>query len=121
MVMRLIYLVMKLLLLFQRSLLRKCLVSLSVNHLPFYVSYECSLRRDATVADNPESSATSPVTDSITDFLMKKCNHYFSLRPDSNKNNIKQYNALVNLTRENKCGVQGSYLSDFESFLSEFV
>ena len=86
------------------------LVSLSVNHVPLYISYECCLGRDEAVADNPASSATSPATDSIIDFLMKKCNNYVSLKPDSNKNNIKQ-----------TFGVRGSYLTDFVSFLSEFA
>ena len=48
---------------------------------------------------------------------MKKCDHFVSFKTESGRNNVKQYNALINLTRDHKFGVRASYLLDFVSFL----
>ena len=59
-------------------------------------------------------------TDTITNALMNRCNHYLSPKPSAKTQDTKQYNALVNLVKEQKFGVRGSLLAGFEELLALF-
>ena len=52
---------------------------------------------------------------------MNKQNQFFHPKPDSVKGNLKQYNALVRLTKERKFGVRSGSLSYFVIMLKEFA
>ena len=80
-------------------------------HLPIYIAFECVLKEDET--DDLSTNDNTPqqqVSDTITNVLMKKCDHFVSFKTESGRNNVKQYNALINLTRDHKFGVRASYL-----------
>ena len=86
-------------------------------HLPIYIEFECVLKEDET--DDLSTNDNTPqqqVSDTITNVLMKKCDHFVSFKREYGRNNVKQYNALINLTRDHKFGVRAPYLLDFESF-----
>ena len=96
---------------------------LSLGHQSIFIEYVCtSICEEASASTSEVSFEQAPVvTDSITDVLINRSNHYVSPKPDSKKGNVKQYNALVNLTREKKFGVRGSNLVDFQTLLNEFA
>ena len=93
------------------------LESLTCNRLPLYIGFECTLKLDDKITDEADCAAMPCLQiDTITNVLMRKTDHYVALKPESKKNDIKQYNTLVSLSREKRFGVRGSYLDDFESF-----
>jgi DNA-directed RNA polymerase subunit RPC12/RpoP len=100
-------------------------IELQLSHLPLghqavFIEYICTRINNESSSSASTSCESPPLLDSITEVLMRKQNHYPSVKPDSKKANVKQYNALVSLVREKKFGVKGVNLIDVESLIREF-
>ena len=91
-------------------------VSFSRSCVSSYIRYHWGRVAASTSAKVDEVEPT----DTITNALMNRCNHYVSPRPSAKTQDTKQYNALVNLVKERKFGVRGSSLADFEELLALF-
>ena len=71
-----------------------------------------------------EQPVPDPVPDvpirSVFDVLMVQNTHYPAVKPDPKTGDVHQRNAVVSYIRDQKFGVKGTVLHDFENLVTKF-
>ena len=89
-----------------------------------YIQYELKTKlpepdAERSMSETVEKQCDEPL-DSITNALMNRQNSYVSLKENAGHRDVQQFNAIVSLVKDKKCGVRPTSLDDFTVCLESF-
>ena len=89
----------------------------------FFVMFTLSKQKNNSV-ESPEQSVPDPVSDvpirSVFNVLMVQHTHYPAVKPDPKTGDVRQRNAVVSYICDQKFGVKGTVIDDFENLVTKF-